>query len=323
MNKTVRVIDTDPELLRRSAEASQHAAEEMWIHIRAEMIAADGDYEKLMTTLVSEGPYGYTIQPTFNGDGTVRAPILTTWDEIFEAYHEVRGRSDLVGSESLIELRGAWYVFQESASTGRMRADNPNREISPATHMLGIFPVPAGKGITGELVWPRVPVAILGRGDTRIDEEQDPLVVRRQLSELVDRFFRALRASDADALVETMDDDVQTGVRDYVADTGALVELAGKKAARDHYAALFEKFEVVSAEPVLLVVQEWYVFAETRLVLQPRDGGERVACNIAEYWVIGKSGLFFVRVGHGTDLAPTTEGPSPAGLGRAFSDTVV
>jgi hypothetical protein len=305
MNEPVRVLDTDPELLRRSAEASLHSADETWTHIAAEVTAADGDYDKLMTTLVPHGPYGYTIQPTFNGDGTVRAPILTTWDEIRVAYEEVRGRSDLLDSESLIELRGAWYMFQESASTGRMRADNPERKPSPATHMLGLFPVGSGKGITGELVWPRVPYAILGRGEAAEDlEAKDPFTARRDLTALYERYLESFGKGDADGLVATMDDDVQSGVRDYVADTGALAELGGKDATRAHYLALFEKFGVVSADLLSLVVQEWYVFHEIRVVFEPRDGGPRLACNIAEYYVVGKHGKFFVRIGHGTDLAP-------------------
>jgi hypothetical protein len=305
MNKTVRVIDTDPDLLRRSAEASLHSAEETWIHIRAEVTAADGDYDKLMTTLVPEGPYGYTIQPTFNGDGTVRAPVLTTWDEIRVAYEEVRGRSDLLDSESLVELRGSWYMFQESASTGRLRADNPEGKASQATHMLGLFPVGAGKGITGELVWPRVPVAILGRGDEPVDE-RDTFTIKREISALYDKYLAAYAAGDADALVATMDDDAQSGVRDYVADTGALVELGGKEATRTHYAALFEKFEVVSADLLSLVIQEWYLFHEIRVVFQPKDGGTPLACNIAEFFVLGKRGDIFLRIGHGTDLAPAS-----------------
>jgi hypothetical protein len=306
MGETVRVIDTDPELLRRSAEASLHAADETWIHIRAEVTAADGDYDKLMTTLRPEGPYGYTIQPTFNADGTVRAPILTTREEIRVAYEEVRGRSDLLSSESLIEVRGAWYTFQEAVSIGRMRADNPEKVSSPPTHILGLFPVGAGTGITGELVWPRVPLALLGRGDTPDESAIDPLQARRDLLALSDAYLDAYRAGDADALVETMNDDVQSGVRDYVAGTGALAELRDKEQARAHYAALFEKFEIVSVDLLDRVVQDWYVFFELRVTVQPREGGTPLAFNLAEFYVTGKDSRFFVRIGHGTDPAPVS-----------------
>lgn len=306
MDQPTPVIDTDPEVLRRSAETAMHAADETWIHIRAEVTAANGDYDALMSTLRPHGPYGYTIQPRFNGDGTVRAPMLTTREEIRAAYEEVRGRSDLLTSDSLIEIRGAWYMFQESVSIGRLKADNPEGKPSDPTHLLGLFPVGKGKGITGELVWPRVPQSMLGRGETPDHVATDPFQARRDLFVLLERYLGAFRAGDADALVDTMNDDVQSGVRNYVDNTGALIELGGKDAARAHYAALFDKYEIISVDVLYQVVQEWYVFIETRVTVQPRQGGPREAFHIAEYYVIAKDGRFFVRIGHGTDPAVIT-----------------
>jgi hypothetical protein len=301
MSDYMRVIDTDPELLRKSAEARAHATDETWTHIRGEMKAADGDLDALMETLRSEEPYGYTIQPEINGDGTVRAPIITTREEIVEAYKVVRGRSDLLVTESLIEIRAPWYVFNETYSVGRLRS---NGEIQPGTHLLGLFPVSSDDGITGELVWPRVPVEILGTGDTPAGLPTDPMEQRRALIVLHDRFLDAYRAGDADALAETLNAGVQGGVRDYVADTGALTELRGREQAREHYRSLFDKFEILSVQLLDRVVQEWYVFAETRVTARPRSGGPELAYHTAEFSVPAKDGLFMVRVGHGTDLAP-------------------
>ena len=301
MTDKLRVIDTDPELLRAFSEATAHATDETWIHIRGEMKAADGDLDALMETLRDEEPYGYTIQPEINGDGTVRAPIITTRAEIREAYEVVRGRSDLLVTDSLIEIRGLWYVFNETYSVGRLRATG---ELAPGTHLLALFPVSTDKGITGELVWPRVPEAILGRGEAPADMPTDPMEKRRALIVLHDRFLDAYRAGDADALAETLNVDVQGGVRDFVADTGTLTELRGREQARDHYRALFEKFEILSVQLLDRVIQEWYVFAETRVTARPRAGGPNVAFHTAEFSVPGKDGLFMVRVGHGTDLAP-------------------
>ena len=299
MAEYMRVIDTDPELLRTSAAARAHATDETWIHIQGEVKAADGDLDALMTTLRAEEPYGYTIQPEINGDGTVRAPIITTREEIVEAYKVVRGRSDLLITESLIEIRAPWYVFNETYSVGRERATGV---VSDGTHLLGLFPVSSDKGITGELVWPRVPEEILGRGETPEGMPTTTMEKRRALIVLHDRFLDAYRAGDADALAETLNVDVQGGVRDYVADTGALTELRGRDQAREHYRALFERFEILSVQLLDRVVQEWYTFAETRVTARPRSGGADVAFNTAEFSVPAKDGLFMVRVGHGTDL---------------------
>ena len=297
----VRVIDTDPELLKRSTEVAMHATEETWIHIRAEVTAADGDYDALMSTLRDTEPYGYTIQPEINGDGTVRAPIITTREDVRAAYEVVRGRSDLLTSESLIEVRGLWYVFQESYSVGRLRA---NGEVQPGSHLLGLFPVGTDKGITGELVWPRAPESILGKGEVPAGLPTDPLEKRRAALALHERFLDAYRAGDADGIAATLNEGVQGGVRDYVADTGALIELQSRDASRAHYAELFEKFEIVSLELLDRVIQEWYVFAEVRITARPRSGGPAVAFHWAEYDVLAKDGLFMVRIGHGTDIAP-------------------
>ena len=300
MDHDATVIDTDPDILRTTAAAALHAAAETWTHIRAEVAAADGDYDALMTTLRAEGPYGYTIQPQINPDGTVRAPVLTTREEIRAAYEEVRGTSDLLSSEPLIEVRGVWYTFLEQVATGQLKAGGPP---SNGAHVLALFPVGAGRGITGELVWPWVPRSMLGRGDGVVGSD-DPLQVRRGLLALHDAYIAAFASGDIDALMSTMNADVQCGVRDYVADTGALIELVGGQATRAHYAAFFDAFEVLSVDLLHRVVQDWYVFAETRVVARSSAGdGGQVAFDLAEFSVIARDGTFLVRIGHGTDLA--------------------
>src|SRR6185436_13697107 len=122
MSEYTRVIDTDPELLRASAEAAAHTADETWSHIRGEMKAADGDLDALMETLAPHGPYCYTIMPEINADGSARAPIITTREDIRAAYEIVRGRSDLLVADPILEIRGLWYVFNETYTGGRNRA---------------------------------------------------------------------------------------------------------------------------------------------------------------------------------------------------------
>jgi hypothetical protein len=300
MSEGTPVIDTDPELLQRSAEVALHAAEETWIHIRAEFAAADGDYDKLMATLRAQGPYGYTIQPQINGDGTVRAPILTTREEIRTAYEQVRGFSDLLSSESLIELRGTWYTFQEAISVGHIKgAPKP----TAGSHIIGLFPVGTESGITGELIWPWVPREMLGKGSAPAEPAPDSIRLRRDLLARHDSYLAGLAAADVDAMLETMHEDVQSGVRDYVAGTGSLNHLVGKPANREYYAALFDTFEILSVDLLDRVVQDWYVFAEVRMTVQPRAGGPRLAFHTAEFYVIANDGRFFVRIGHGTDPA--------------------
>jgi hypothetical protein len=296
------VIDPDPKMLKDSAAAAKHASDQTWRHIDAEVVAADGDYVKLMTTLMDDGPWGYTIQPRIHGDGTVRAIIINTWEEIAEAYEEVRGRSDLLRSESLIELRGTWYVFQESMSYGHVKTEP---EPSPGTHLLGLFPVGSGDGISGELVFPLLPKDFYGQGEVPADLPSEPLAFREHMLKVHESYLDAFRAGDVDGMLATFNADVAGGVRDYVNDTGGLIELQGKDAARAHYTEFFAKYAVDSVELLDRVIQPEYVFCELRITATPKDGGPTVAFQTAQFDVLAKDGLFFVRIGHGTD--PSTD----------------
>jgi hypothetical protein len=293
------VLDVDPELLRRSADAALHAAEQTQIHIDAEIA---GRIPELMETLVPEGPYAYTIQPQFNPDLTVRAPILTTRDEIRAAYEQVRGASDLLSAEPMVEIRGTWYTFQEAVSTGQLKGTD---EPSNGVETLAIFPVSTGAGITGELVWPRLPVDFLGQADAPADAPTEPREQRRATLVLHDRYLDSLRATDVEAMLATFNDVAQSAIRDYANDTGTLTELQDADAHREHYRVLFDRYEIVAVEMLDRVVQDWYVFAELRFTVRPRGDATAPTSSfhVAEYLVLGRDRRFIVRIGHGTDPA--------------------
>jgi hypothetical protein len=143
----------------------------------------------------------------------------------------------------------------------------------------------------------RVPVRLGGRG------RQPPTTryARRQVFDQYARYLDALRGNDLDAVLAVLHDGVASAVRDYVADTGTLVELTGKDAHRSWYAALLDKFEIRSVEPLYLVTEDWYVFCELRFTVSRRSGGGTLAFHTAEYHIPAKDGRFIARVGHGTE----------------------
>jgi hypothetical protein len=238
--------------------------------------------------------------PEVRPDGSVKLPIITTRDDINKAYTMIRGASELLSSEAIVELRGSWYSFQEALNRGRVKSNDLLREAET----LALFPSTRGTGITGELVWVRVPRTALGQAAPPADAKTDTLSLRRQVRVLHDRFANALRAADVEALLDTCNDGVQSAVRNYVEDTGALISLDGKEAHRAYYRSLFAKYAVESVGLLDRVVQEWYVFAELRLTLRPRHGaGGVVALHTAEFFVPANDGRFIVRIGHGTDPA--------------------
>jgi hypothetical protein len=301
--------DVDPEQLAASAEVSAHAYEQAITHVRGEIAARDPEnLQALLDTLAADGPYAYTILPQIGDDGSVVLPILTTREEIHEAYAFIRGISDLHEVIGLTELRGAWYLFQDNMTRGSSKGGDERN----VRETLSLFPSRGGPGITGELVWLRVPREKLGAPDEADAALEDPVLAREQVYVQHGCYLEALRANDVDAVLEVLHDKVASAVRDYVDDTGTLVELTGKDAHRDWYRRLFDRYEIRSVQPLARVTQDWYAFAELRITLAKRDGSGEVAFNTAEFHIPAKDGRFIARIGHGTEPSPSAAGHAAA-----------
>jgi SnoaL-like protein len=296
----MNAIDVDPKKLEILAATSEHAYEQGITHVEAEINARDpSNLGPLVSTLAAEGPYAYTILPEVRPDGSVRLPILTTRDEIQQAYEFIRGASDLLEVVGLTEIRGAWYLFQDNISRGRRKGG----DVVNNNQTLALFPSGDGPGITGELVWLRVPRSRLGAPDEVDVIDDDPLLARRQVHDQYARYLDGLRSSDVDGVLDVLHEGVGSAVRDHVDDTGTLVELTGKAAHREWYGRLFERYEVRSVQPLHQVTEDWYVFAELRVTVVPRSGGAARSFHTAEFHVPAKDGRFIARIGHGTEPA--------------------
>lgn len=293
-------IDVDPKVLETAAAASAHAYVEAIRHVQEEINARDPtNLTALMDSLAPEGPYAYTILPQIGADGSVRLPVLRTRDEIHEAYAFIRGLSELHEVIGLTEVRGAWYLFQDNMTRG-----GPAGAAELGTRQtLSLFPSGQGGGITGELVWLRVPRSQLGGPDEVDATADDPLLARKQVYDRYGSYLDALRANDVDGVVAVLHDNVASAVRDYVDDTGSLVELTGRDAHDDWYRALFDRYEISDVQPLCQVTEDWYVFAELRITAAPRGGGGTLAFHTAEFHVPSKDGRFIARIGHGTEPA--------------------
>jgi hypothetical protein len=303
----VKVIDTDPELLERSAIAALHAAEQTRVHVETEF---KDDVAGLMETLVADGPYGYTkmwelqIQP----DGSLKVPIATTRAAIFAGYTELHKHTRPFGLVSLIEVRGEWYTFHEGIAGTISKATGKFTEGLT----IALFPVGTGTGITGELVWSPRPRAQLGvRANGETDESgqasSDPIEQRRELILQHERYLGALRAAEVEAILEVLSVDGQGAIRDYVHETGTLINLDGQAAHQAYYRSLFDKYEICSVDLLRRVAQDWYVFSELRYTVRSRrsrDQGGAYSFHTAEFFIPGPDGRFVVRIGHGTDPGP-------------------
>jgi hypothetical protein len=141
--------------------------------------------------------------------------------------------------------------------------------------------------------------------DDEVDIASDDVMANRLL--LVKqhaRFLDGLRANDVDAVLDTIHDGAASAIRDYVAATGGLVSLTGADAHRAWFTSFFERFEVRSADALVQLTEDWYVFAELRIVVADRAGGDELAFNTAEFFVPSKNGRFIARIGHGTEPVP-------------------
>jgi hypothetical protein len=270
-------VDVDPEVLAAAAAASAHAYEQAIVHVGEEIKARDpGNLTALMGSLAPEGPYAYTIMPRVSADGTIELPVLTTREEIHGAYEFVRGLSDLHEVIGLNEVAGAWYLFQDGMTVGGPK----DSDVRNHRQTLGLFPSGTERGITGELVWLRSPREGLGGHQA---------------------YLAGLRANDLDAILEPIHDLASSAIRDYVAGTGALIELTGKDAHRAWFGELLAAFEVREVQAIHLVTADWYVFAELRITADRRDGSGTVAFHTAEFHVVARDGRFIARIGHGTE----------------------
>jgi hypothetical protein len=168
----------------------------------------------------------------------------------------------------------------------------PILELGPRSNgSIAIFPSTSGTGITSELVWSNTPRGKLGVGFGTNGSAADPSVLREELIVQHDRYLEALGSSDVKGILEVMNDDVQTAMRDNVNDTGTLTNLDGKTAHESYYTALFDKYEMPSADMLRRACQDWYLFYEARLTVRLRNGdGSTMGFNVAEYLIPAHDG---------------------------------
>jgi hypothetical protein len=294
----VLAIDVDPETLSVAAAASSSAYDKAITHVAAEIAARDpAGIDALVATLAPEGPYAYTILPQVGADGSVKLPVLSSREEIRDAYTFIRGMSDLHEVIGLTEIRSTWYTFQDNISRGGPKGT----EVRNNRETLAMFPSGAGDGITGELVWVRVPRSQLGGTDEVDVTGEDRLLARAAVYAQHAAYLDALRANDLHGVLGVIHDLAASAVRDYVAGSGTLVELTGKAAHHGWYSALFERYSIESVQPIYQVTEDWYVFAELRITATDKAAGRTVAFHTAEFHMPAKDGRFIARIGHGTE----------------------
>lgn len=273
----------------RHADPQVRSGNVAWWHISSEYV---DDVDGIMDTLAPEGPYAYTVANLDAQPGKIPTQrILTTREQIHECYQNLHRFTAVRAMTAIAEIHGDWYAFMCGIGEGLNKLNGE----SLTTPTIVLFPTMGERGITGELFWTRC-----RGGDPQTSEADlaDTLAVHAAH----DRFVAALRSSDVDQLMAMSDQEIQTAVRDFVDDTGTLVELHDATALRAHLETFYATFQVDEIEIVNRYVNDWAVFAELRW--RVRRDGVCLTFRTAEIAEIDRDGVMVARIGHGTSIGP-------------------
>lgn len=280
------------ELLTTSDLQVQSAAT-AWRHVHAEYVDIVDD---ILATLAPSGPYAYTVLPERQeGKEIPNQRIVTTIEDIERSYRNMHRYTAVVGLRPLLEINASWYTFV--SGLGRARDKLSGAEADGPVIVL--FPTMGSEGITGELFW---------TGTQQDRMEGDPAngrwADRFAVAELHESLLDAYRKGDVDSIVEKAHPDIQTGVRDYVAQTGTLVNLHTNEDLRAYLQDFYAQYSVLSIEVVTKHFDDWYFFHELRWTVEAKKGlaaGSIFRYHTAEYAEVTSAGLLTAHIGHGTD----------------------
>jgi hypothetical protein len=268
-------------------------SETAWRHVHAEYVDVVDD---ILATLAPSGPYAYTVSPSVEeGKEIPTQRIVTTYDEIASTYRAMHRYAAVVAIRPVAQITGSWYTFISGMGRGRMKETGQESERP----VIVLFPTMGSEGITGELFWGRTQ-----RESLPGDPADGALAGRFAVSAVHEKLLDAYRKGDVDTIVATAHPEVQTGVRDYVAQTGTLVQLHTKQGLAEHLTSFYDHYAVRSIEVVNRHLDDWFFFHELRWtveVLRGPDAGSVLRYHTAEYAEVSGAGLVVAHIGHGTD----------------------
>ncbi|MFG1609808.1 hypothetical protein [Actinoplanes sp. NPDC049265] len=104
-----------------------------------------------------------------------------------------------------------------------------------------------------------------------------------------------------DDIVKLAHPEMQTAVRDYVADSGTVVELHTAAEMQAHFMAFFERYDVLSIDVTQSHADDWFFFHELRWTVRDRNRDTVVVHQRAEFAEVSADGRIVAYVGHGVD----------------------
>lgn len=263
-----------------------------WAHVESEYLDVVDD---ILATLVPEEPYAYTVSPQLKGDGSIpRQHFVSSAADLRASYEDLHRVSHVRKMEAIAEFRGQWYVFNYGLGEGLAKATGDVMYTPTAV----LFPTMGKMGITGELFWMRS-----ASGAPYTGGRETPLAAETAILARHEELLNGLRAGDIDAVANLFHPDSQTGVRDYVTDSGTLAGLHSRDELRDYLDRFYKRFQVHEIQLVNRLATDWFAFAELLWVVSKRDDpGQKLYFYTAEFGEVRPDGLFASRIGHGTEM---------------------
>ncbi|MGW0711448.1 hypothetical protein ACWD4G_36780 [Streptomyces sp. NPDC002643] len=291
----------DAEKLLTTSDLHIRAGQAAWRHLHAEYRDV---VDEILDTLAPSGPYAYTLSPVTEENRAVPVQrITTTYDGIAQTYRDVHRFAAVVGLRPLTEITGSWYTFVYGAALGRAKEVDGQRPVAVLdgeSEVIVLFPTMGSEGITGELYWARTK----GQEALTGNPADGPRASRHAVEQVHAGLVEAHRKGDIDTLIEMAHPETQTALRDYVGQTGTLVELDGRNELREFLRDFHAQYTVRDIEIVHRHFDDWFFFHELRWTLEVRrgpDSGSILRHHTAEYGEVAEPGVVVSRIGHGTD----------------------
>ena len=279
--------------LLTTSDLQVQSAATAWKHVKAEYVDIIDD---ILATLAPSGPYAYTVVPRVEeGKELPTQRIVATYEEIENSYRSMHRFAAVVAIRPVAELHTSWYTFVSGMGRGRDKTTGEEHERP----VIVIFPTMGSEGITGELFWGRTQ-----QGSMEGDPADGFLASRFAVGGLHETLLEAYRKGDVDTIVEKAHPEIQTGVRDYVAQTGTLVNLHTRDDLRTHLQGFYAQYTVREIEVVNMQLDDWFFFHELRWTVEALNGPDAGAVfryHTAEYAEVSGAGVVVAHIGHGTD----------------------
>jgi hypothetical protein len=229
----------------------------------------------------------YWAAPIFYGDGPVTMETHSDYTAVRDFYATGKENWKLKAfSAPLTGIYTSWYgLFEARAYLTDVTGEIP----FPEQDWVLLAPLAGDHGIAGELTWAQFPQEAPPESMTQLDR-----------ANLFADYLHALRAADADAVVELHSDNAVAASRAYGGYDDVFVSMQNPAEIREYWCRFFAELDVHEVVAVNYLCRNWYLFAELSWEATCRSTGERVQFLTVEQLHIGSSGKFWARLGFGT-----------------------